>query len=152
MTRGAAWTVHLSVIAAGTTGVVYGWMRYFCEPDPEAFTIQNHALEDELQAAHIVLVPLLVFACGLLWRTHVWGRIRANYQPRRRTGMVLAFALLPMVLSGYMIQAGPSPFWHDLWIWMHGTTSTLWLLTYAVHQLSSPGENDATPPRFDNKV
>ena len=74
MTRGAAWTVHLSVIAAGTTGVVYGWMRYFCEPDPEAFTIQNHALEDELQAAHIVLVPLLVFACGLLWRTPVLAR------------------------------------------------------------------------------
>lgn len=133
MSRGSAWFVHGSVALAGATGLVYGWMRYFAEPTDE-FSIVNHPWEPDLKALHILLVPLLLFGCGLLWRTHVWKRIKSGYEERRYTGMALAILLLPMVLSGYALQVAAEEAWRDAWMWIHGVTSCLWVLLYLVHQ------------------
>lgn len=134
MSRQSAWLVHLSVVAAGLTGVVYGWMHYLLEPEDE-WSIVNHPLEPDLKALHILLVPLLVFGCGLLWRSHVWARIRSGFQPRRLTGILLALLLLPMIASGYALQVATDETWRVLWVWSHGISGCLWVLIYLVHQL-----------------
>lgn len=139
MSRSAAWSVHGSVALAGATGLVYGWMRYLAEPVDE-WAIVNHPWEPNMKALHILLVPLLVFACGLLWRTHVWGRIQAGYPHRRRTGILLALLLAPMVVSGYALQVAVDESWRLAWIWLHGVTGCLWVLGYLVHQLRPRGE------------
>lgn len=135
MSRTAAWLVHGSVFLAGGGGLVYGWMRYFAQPADE-FAVVNHPQEPLLKAAHILAAPLLLFACGLLWRSHVWGRIRAGFQPRRRTGILLAALLLPMSASGYLLQVSVEDRWRTLWTWVHGTTACAWVVAYLVHQLS----------------
>ena len=126
--------VHLSVLAAGLTGVVYGVMRYLLEPADE-FALVNHPAEASWKAAHIVLAPLLLFACGLVWRGHVWPRVAARMPERRITGLALFLLLLPMTASGYLLQVSEADSWRELWIWTHAGTGTLWVLAYIAHRL-----------------
>jgi hypothetical protein len=139
LTRAAAWLAHSAAIAVGGTGLVYGWMRYVSEPDDE-FALVNHPWEPDLRALHIVTAPLLVFACGLLWRAHVWGRIRAGFQSRRRTGILLAVLLAPMVASGYLLQVSTADVWRATWMWTHGVAGAMWALVYVAHQLTRRAE------------
>ena len=41
MTRGQSWTLHLSMLLVGGTGLIYAWMLYLLEPVDE-FSILNH--------------------------------------------------------------------------------------------------------------
>ena len=98
MSRLCAWTVHLAALAAGITGFVYGWMRYLLEPVDE-FSLVNHAQEPLLRDLHLLLVPLLLFGCGLIWRAHVWARLRGGFRKRRLTGWVLVLLLSFLMAS-----------------------------------------------------
>lgn len=133
MTRAQAWTVHASTALVGLTGLVYGYMRYLARPaDP--FAIVNHPWQPALRDWHIVSAPLLVFACGWVWREHVWNRVRSGFARRRRTGLALFGLVAPMVLSGYLLQVSVEPGWRLTWIVVHVGTSCLWLGAYLVHQ------------------
>lgn len=136
MTPTTARFVHASVLAGGVTGVVYGWMRYLLEPVDE-FAVVHHPAEPLWKDLHVLLVPLLVFACALVWRAHVWARIRSGFRERRRTGIVLAALFPPMVASGYLLQAGLGASLRELWVWTHGLTAACWISTYGVHQLGA---------------
>lgn len=126
--------MHLSVFAAGLTGVVYGVMRYVLEPIDE-FALVNHPAEPSWKAAHIVLAPLLLFACGLVWHGHVWLKIAARMPERRVTGLALFFLLLPMAASGYLLQVSEEESWRQLWTWTHAITGSAWVLAYIAHRL-----------------
>ena len=102
-----------------------------------ARALVNHPREPLLKTLHILTAPLLVFACGLLWRQHIWARIRAKYPHRRRTGIALALLVLPMVASGYLLQTAVEPELRQVWIWVHGITASLWVGLYLGHQLSA---------------
>lgn len=142
MSRTVAWFVHASAILAGGTGLVWAWMRYLCEPADE-FALTNHPLEPETKALHVVFAPALLFAVGMLWRTHVWGRIRNGHRPRRATGVALAALFVPMAASGYLLQTAVDETWREVWVWVHVATGIAWALGYAVHQLASRGERRA---------
>ena len=146
MTKNEARFLHASTILVGVTGIVYGWMRYFVEPDPESFSVVGHPWQPEFQAAHILLAPLLLFACGIVWRTHVWSRVRSGFQARRPTGLVLVISLGPMVISGYAIQVTVEELWRDIWIGVHIVTSVLWILGYGIHQISKRAKRE---PQLD---
>lgn len=133
MSRALAWFFHLVTLLVAGTGLVYGWMRYLAEPEDE-FALVNHPLQPELQSAHLLVAPLLVFACGLIWREHAWARLRAGFPLRRRGGVLLAALLLPMIASGYLLQTGASGAWRTAWIWLHVGSSCLWTLVYVLHQ------------------
>jgi hypothetical protein len=137
--------LHGSAILVGGTGLVYAWMRYFAQPTDE-FAIVNHPWQPYVQHAHIVLAPLLVFGCGVLWPDHVWARIRANFRPRRITGLALAILLLPMILSGYLLQVSSGEISRQVWIVVHVASSIAWILTYAWHQLRPRPPQPRLPP------
>lgn len=127
--------MHVATLLVGGTGLVYAWMRYFANPaDPEALIA--HPLQPAVQHLHLWTAPLLVFAAGLLWRRHVWAGIRLGVRERRRAGIGLALALLPMVVSGYLLQTAVEPAWRRGWVVVHVTASVLWILGYLVHQVS----------------
>ena len=135
MTRAEAWLQHLSNLLVGGSGLVYGWMVYFAEPADE-FALVNHPWQPFTQHLHVWTAPLLVFACGMIWRRHAWARVRSGFAERRKTGVALTFSLFPMVLSGYFLQTAVSDTWRSIWLWLHLTTSVLWVAAYGVHQLS----------------
>ena len=134
MSRLEAWLLHAAALLVGSTGLAYAWMRYLTKPGDE-FAVVNHAWQPAMQHAHVVVAPLLVFALGMIWKQHVAAGMRGGKPERRRSGLVLLGALVPMVLPGYFLQVSVDPWWHSLWAQVHLWSSLAWLAAYAVHQL-----------------
>lgn len=134
MSRFEAWTTHAATLLVGGTGLVYAWMRYLVHPaDP--FAVVNHPLQPFVQHLHILVAPLLVFAAGLMWHQHAWAYWRRGVQRHRRSGASLLFTLVPMVVSGYLIQTAVDGGWRRAWVIVHLAASGLWLLGYLAHQV-----------------
>ena len=89
MSRTAAWTLNATVMVMAVTGGFLTWIVFFA-PDPVETELEMFAAQDPWQpwlaTVHIVIAPLLLFAMGLIWYTHVWGRIKLGYDHRRRVG------------------------------------------------------------------
>jgi len=134
VTKAEAWFSHAATVLVGGTGVVYGWMRYFAEPVDE-FAVVNHPWEPTTLHLHILFAPLVIFACGLVWRSHVWKRVVSGFRSRRKTGLVLFAVFVPMAVTGYLIQTTTSLWLSNVWIWVHVGASILWIVGYVVHQL-----------------
>jgi len=132
MNRFEAWALHLSTIIVGGTGLVYGWMRYFARSN-DPFSLVNHPWQPSLQHLHIWTAPLLVFAAGLIWRSHVWEHWKRRLPQGRRTGITLMLTLAPMTLSGFLIQTTVSEGWRKTWIGIHLATAVLWMASHAIH-------------------
>lgn len=136
MTRASAWLLHLATVLVGGTGLVYAWMRYLAQPD-DPFALVNHPWQPALQHLHVLVAPVLVFAVGLVWRGHVWARLRARLADRRRTGVALVALFFPMAVSGYLLQTASGEGWRRAWIVVHVASSCAWLLAYGVHLLAA---------------
>lgn len=102
------WSVWVTSILAGITGVGYFWTKYLAQSD-DPFSVVNHPLEPWLLKAHIVLSPFLLFAVGSIFVRHVWKHVRLGVVLGRRSGLTGALVFLPMVLSGYLIQSVTNP-------------------------------------------
>jgi len=134
MTPGEKWSHHASNLLVGGTGVVYGVMQYFMEPtDP--FSVVNHPWQPHFQHLHVLLAPFLVFVVGLRWQRHIQPRLRRRDISRYTTGISLVISLIPMVVSGYLIQTTTDPTWRKIWVGVHLVSSGLWVLGYVIHQL-----------------
>jgi|AP95_1055475.scaffolds.fasta_scaffold19417_3 hypothetical protein len=136
MNRTEAWFVHLSTLLVGITGVIYAIMRYLMEPtDP--FSVVNHPWQPTLQHLHVLVAPLMVFAVGLIWKKHIAGHWRAGLSTGRRSGLSLVLTMVPMIVSGYLIQVTITDTWRTAWIVIHCTTSGLWITGYLIHQIAA---------------
>lgn len=134
MTRQTAWFVHVTSALVAGTGLVYGWMAYFATPEDE-FAVVGHPFQPTFQHLHVLAAPFLVFACGLVWKSHVWSRIRSGFRHHRRTGIALAALLLPMIASGYLLQVTTDETLRTAWVWTHVSTSCVWTVVYVAHQV-----------------
>jgi hypothetical protein len=136
VSRFELWLIHLATALVGGTGLVYAWLRWGMEPsDPLA--VVNHPWQPAVQHLHVWTAPLLVFAAGLIWRAHVWEHWTRGVRARRRSGVGLVLTLVPMVVSGYLIQTAVSDGWRTAWVAVHVGASVLWLAGYLAHQLAS---------------
>lgn len=132
MNRIEAWFVHASLALVGGTGLIYAWMRY-AATNTDPYANVNHPWQPALQHLHIWTAPLLVFGVGLIWRQHIWGHFRRGVATGRRSGLALILSLVPMVLSGYLIQTTVSTSWRMAWVAIHLLASALWLAGYGSH-------------------
>jgi hypothetical protein len=135
MSRLEAWFVHVANILVGGTGLVYAWMRYFAR-SADPFAVVNHPWQPAVQHVHIVVAPLLVFAVGLIWRSHVWTGFLLSASARRRSGVLLLGTAAPMVASGYLLQTATGPAWRTAWLGVHLAASALWVAATLVHQMT----------------
>jgi hypothetical protein len=119
------------------TGVVYWWMLNMLEPVSE-FAVINHPLQPWMLKAHIVTSPLLVFALGLIAVDHVWKQYRLGIRAGRRSGTTAMWVFVPMVVSGYLVQAVTTPIWLTATVWLHLGTSMVFLVGLAAHQVAVP--------------
>ena len=132
MSRAQVWTFHAGTIFVGGSGLVYGWMRYLAVSE-DPYSVVNHPLQPDVQHLHVLTAPLLVFAAGLLWSSHAMARHAAGVRARRSTGILLAFVLFPMILSGYALQVSVDESWRRAWIWVHAITSVVWIVGALMH-------------------
>lgn len=126
---------HVGNFLVGGTGLIYGWFRYFGNAE-DPFSKVGHPWEPGSRDAHILFAPLLVFAVGVIWQTHVWPKYQKSRSRRRKTGIMLGTALLPMVGSGYLLQISVEEFWRIVWVVIHLTVSGIWMLGYGIHLLT----------------
>ena len=134
MNRAEAWLLHSSCALVSATGVAWALVRYALEPS-DPFAAYNHPSEPWLKSLHLWSAPLLVFAIGLIFQPHVRARLKSGFRARRRTGIVLAVSLAPMVFSGYLLQTTSSPSARSVFLWLHLASSAAWLCAYVLHQL-----------------
>ncbi|MBW8876000.1 MAG: hypothetical protein JF614_13620 [Acidobacteria bacterium] len=134
MSRLEAWLLHTATLLVGGTGLIYAWMRYLLHPaDP--YAVVNHSLQPTVQHLHILVAPLLVFAGGMVWHRHAWTHWRRGVERRRQSGGSLILTLVPMVVSGYLIQTAVDGGWRRTWVIVHLAASGLWLAGYLAHQV-----------------
>jgi hypothetical protein len=138
MTPRQARLLHLTSALVGATGVALFVFKDLIVIEGD-FGPESHFLENEVQAAHILTAPALVFACGLIWQDHIWMKFKSGRAARRRTGLLLGSLLLPMVLSGYLLQVSYEEPWREIWRVAHLLSSLVWLLGYGAHQVSKRG-------------
>jgi len=148
--EGQKWFQHVANITVGGTGLIYGWMLYFAEAaeeDPFSIATVNHPWQPQVHNLHVLFAPLLVFAIGILWPSHIWQRIRSGFAVRRRVGLMLATLAVPMIASGYLLQTSVDETWRDVWVWTHVATSVLWIVAYLWHQFSPRGRQSSDNPQ-----
>jgi len=133
MTPKQALFAHISSLLVGVSGVA---LFVFGGDIEGEFGPESHILKDDAQAAHILTAPALVFACALIWQDHIWTKFKSGARARRRTGILLGSLLVPMILSGYLIQVSDTELWREIWRVSHLLSSLVWMVAYGVHQLS----------------
>ena len=104
MTTLEKWAVWLSSGLVLITGTVYLWMKYWL-PAADPFSVIHHPLQPLFLKLHILTAPLMVFALGSIGLRHVWLHYATGVRQGRRSGMGTAIVIIPMVLTGYLIQA-----------------------------------------------
>ena len=129
-----------AVLLTGGSGLAYAWMKYLLKSS-DPFSVVNHPWQPFLLSAHVLAAPALLFALGLITREHIVGKYRDPKSRRgRRTGIVLAWILPPMVATGYGLQVLTSRGPRQIMGWAHLAVGILFLFLYGTHALlSSPG-------------
>lgn len=127
------WLLWGSSVATAVTGVVYAWMKYLMEPS-EPWAVINHPWQPWLLKAHILVAPVLVFAFGLIAVDHVWKHYRCRVPMGRRSGIMTALFFVPMVASGYLIQAVTHAGWLKAMVVAHLVTSAVYVVGLVLHQ------------------
>jgi hypothetical protein len=138
--RGEMWLLALATLAAGGTGVVLYIMKEWMEPaDP--FSVVNHPWQPGMLKAHLVAVPFLIFAVGLIFSTHAANRFRSGGAGGRRSGVGLLALFIPLVLSGVAVQILVDESWRRGAVWVHLLVGAAYLGSFIVHRVVAWGLN-----------
>jgi hypothetical protein len=133
VTRFERWAVLGTSLLTFGTGAGYFWTKYLVRPS-DPFSVVNHPLEPWFLKAHILVSPALVFAVGLIATRHVWQHLRCGVRAGRRTGLVLAGTLAPMVGTGYALQVVTHVGWLRALAIAHVATGTVFAAALALHR------------------
>lgn len=139
MTRVERWAIWSSSLATFVTGVVYLWMKYLLvSSDP--FAVVNHPWQPYVLKLHIVVAPLLTFSIGVVALRHVWRHLKAKMQEGRRSGLLTAVMVGPMILTGYLIQVITQEGWLRAMAISHIGLGLLYGLGLLGHQFAAGGK------------
>ncbi len=133
MSRGAFLLLRLAHLLLATSGLAWAWMLWL-SPAEDPYSRLPHPGEAYAQAAHLLAAPAFLLAIGLIWPQHAWSRIRAGFRPRRRSGLMLAWLLLPAAVSGYLLQVSSEPDTRAFWSVLHASASAAWLAAWLLHR------------------
>lgn len=134
--RGEMWLLVLATLVAGGTGIVLYIMKEWLEPaDP--FSVVNHPWQPMVLKAHLVAVPFLIFAVGLIFSTHAAHRFRSGGAGGRRSGIGLLALFIPLVLSGVAVQILVDESWRRGAVWVHLLAGAAYLGFFMVHRMTA---------------
>lgn len=132
MTKNEKWFLFLANFLSVGTGLVLAWMIYFLRPVNE-WDVFNHPWQKYVQSLHIIVVPLLFFAVGIIWKNHIHKRLFKQTEARKFSGRLLVLILFPMIFSGYFLQISQEELWRTIYQQIHIWSSLIWSLTFLVH-------------------
>jgi hypothetical protein len=135
MSRGQVIYLHVTVALTAVTGAIFAAMKYGMTTD-DPFAAANHPLQPGMLSAHVVVAPLLLFALGWIFGDHIWPKYTSRAPHNRRTGVFSMLAIVPMTMSGYLMQVATSDALRDAMTWMHWVASALFVAAYVGHLLA----------------
>lgn len=138
MTPFERWAVWGSSLATLVTGLVYLWLKYLVAGD-DPFAVVNHPWQPAVLKLHILVAPLLVFSVGMVALRHIWRHLRSGLRDGRRSGLLTLVFLVPMVATGYLIQAVTQEGWLQVLAWSHIVLGVLYGGVLLAHQFATAG-------------
>jgi hypothetical protein len=127
----ARWN-HAAIVAVSLSGLAYGILKYFV-PGSDPDSRIGHPWQPVMLKAHILLAPMAVFAIGLIFRRHALARVRDGEPNGRLSGSVMFWLLLPLTVTGYLVQVFVETTPVRAAAWSHAGLGVLFLLGYALH-------------------
>jgi uncharacterized membrane protein YidH (DUF202 family) len=127
--------LHVTVALTAITGVVFAGMKYFMKSNDE-FSVVNHPLQPSMLAVHVVVAPAVLFVLGWTFSNHILPKYRFGDGTNRRTGIGAALLIIPMALSGYLLQVSVDETLREVMAWAHWITSGVFLLAYLIHLIN----------------
>lgn len=85
------------------SGVGFAVLKYLVVSD-DPFAVVNHPWQPIFLKMHVLSAPLLVFGVGVVFSKHIWRHWNSRPAAGRRTGGTAFLLLVPMVVTGYLIQ------------------------------------------------
>jgi hypothetical protein len=146
MNRLERWSVVAGSFLVTVTGLVFLWMKYLLRSD-DPFAVINHPWQPAVLKLHILTAPVLVFGLGLIAVRHVLAHWLAGVPHARRSGIAAAVTVLPMILSGYLVQAITDARWLSVTSWVHVATGVVYGGAFAAHQFLVRRSRGARTPR-----
>ena len=130
--------LHVCVVLTALTGIVFAAMKYLMKPAGD-FSVINYPLQPYMLSGHVVTAPFLVFGFGWLFGNHIWPKFRYGEQSKRPSGLWSMAAIVPMTLSGYLLQASTADATRTAMTVAHWITSALFVIAYVAHWISRSG-------------
>jgi hypothetical protein len=124
--------LHLTVALTAITGVVFAVMKYFLESGDE-FSVVNHPLQPHMLASHVLVAPAALFILGWTFSNHIVPKLRFGDGTNRRTGIAQSLLIVPMALSGYLLQVSVDETLRQTMAWAHWVTSGVFVIGYLIH-------------------
>ncbi len=135
----------VSTLLVGATGIaLYVMKNWITRTDP--FAVINHPAQPWMLRIHLIAVPFLIFAAGLIFSDHVAGRLRHGGAAGRRSGLGLLALFAPLVFSGVLIQVLTVESWVRVAVWAHLISGAAYLAGFCVHRLRRGLAKKSTEP------
>jgi len=131
MTKNQYRFVHFTSYLTIFHGILYWLVKEFFQVETD-YGLRPHSSQTYIQAAHILLSPLLVISFGLLWQNHIILYFSKKTK-KLKTGITLTLSLVILILSGYLIQVIYNDLGKVVVTWVHLILSLLYLLSYLIH-------------------
>lgn len=126
---------HFAHYLAVLSGLGYFIVIEFFKVDSK-YGIRPHETQGYWQGFHILAVPFLVFAVGLLWNDHILKKLKSKTNHKRKSGIILLISFFLMTISGYLIQLITHEAILEICIDIHVYISFLWIIFYGYHQFA----------------
>ena len=131
MSRAQVALLQLSLLGMALTGLVFAWMKYFMKSD-DPFAVVNHPWQPYLLDAHVLIGPVAVFAIGWIFSNHIWPAYRGG-APNRASGIVAMLFIVPMTVSGYLMQVAVADAARKAFAVSHWVSVALFAIAYIAH-------------------
>jgi len=131
MSRGQTLLLNISIAGMTITGAVFAWMKYAMKTN-DPFAVANHPWQPHMMTAHVLIGPLAVFAFGWTFANHIWPAF-VNRAPNRASGIASMLLIIPMTLSGYLMQVTTDDAIRKGYAIAHWVTVVLFVVGYVVH-------------------
>jgi hypothetical protein len=142
MSRAQVVYLQLCVVVTALTGIVFAVMKYAMKSS-DPFAVVNHPLQPYMLAAHVVIAPFLVFAFGWVFTNHIWPGFSSGIARKRKSGLWSMGAIVPMVLSGYLLQVSTADATRQAMAIAHWISSALFVGAYVIHLLTKKAGRSA---------
>lgn len=134
MNRSQVLWLHVSIGLTAITGIVFAVMKYLMTSADE-FAVVNHPLQPYMLSSHVVIAPLALFILGWTFSNHMLPKKRFGDGTGRRTGTSAMWLIVPMALSGYLLQVSVDERLRQAMAIAHWISSGLFAIAYVLHLL-----------------